>query len=147
MIDDPGSHGAAGFLVDWDHCVMLELVDQVQCPTRVPCAVSQFLGLGLSFPNSNSKVAFARRGPGHSAVNDRESALHVLAWMTLVYLGHDMDAEVRWNLEMYEPCGNVKKRHAALLGGFYGVERDLVWRLIWRLSGVCGPCRDRGEVL
>lgn len=145
-----------GFLIDWDHCVVLDLIAKIDPPTRVQRTVSPGSISRLSFLTFcyfllqgtwQFLSAYLLGNPNgeHTPIDDHESALHVLIWMALCHLKHDMDdATLEGYLKMYDAqhikdgymkVGSREKKHIILLGGFVGdtFDRTPIWHLISQL--------------
>ncbi|KAJ3502482.1 hypothetical protein NLJ89_g8869 [Agrocybe chaxingu] len=91
MVKDPGSvNGWKGVIIDWDHHVRLDVNRTLVRITRT--GAWQFMSAYLAL-NPTAE---------HSPVDDRESALHVLIWISLRHLKHAGNS-----IEILQPQLNV----------------------------------------
>ncbi|KAF9491976.1 hypothetical protein BDN71DRAFT_1452175 [Pleurotus eryngii] len=76
-----------GFLIDWDHCIFLNEALKERTGTRVQrTGTWQFMSAYLTQNPENAS---------HTVVDDRESALHVLTYMALKHLRHNIQNQLR----------------------------------------------------
>ncbi|KAF8645316.1 hypothetical protein AX16_007913 [Volvariella volvacea WC 439] len=143
MTRDPDNR--RGFLIDWDHCIIPKLMEKYPGERRIGrTGTWQFLSCYL----------LQNPGGTHAAVDDRESALHVLTWMALLFLPHKLaPGSLKSHLEAfdyyYEQDGFDRGGdHKALLvrsgGPLLGFSDRLtpISRLIKELSRVFGARYD-----
>jgi len=143
--------GWSGMLIDWDHGIMLgsgrpstRIMRTVSCPT-----CSMFVYFDYDQQGTWQFLsAYLSENPGasHSAVDDRESALHLLVWVGLRHLehnlkdGHSLLDRLRAFGEMYRlpdgrPVGSNRKS-LMIQAHFRAIKFDLepVQKLIKSLS-------------
>ncbi|KAF7437560.1 hypothetical protein PC9H_004402 [Pleurotus ostreatus] len=84
-----------GILVDWDHCILLNSDTKDRTGTRIHrTGTWQFMSAHLTlYPETAS----------HTVIDDRESALHVLTYMALKHLRHDLpEQRLRGTLSIFD---------------------------------------------
>ncbi|KAF8919155.1 hypothetical protein CPB85DRAFT_881631 [Mucidula mucida] len=114
----------AGFLIDWDHCVVLDLIPPGGLLQRriLRTGTWQFISANLV---ENPRAE-------HTVLDDRESALFVLAYAALRHLEHDLSLmklndllevfDVYFYQEGHLDEGGSRKRTAIIAGSFANVN-------------------------
>ena len=123
MTLDPANR--RGFLIDWDHCVVLRLVNSqpgIRRVLRTVCFIFLIIWTRSSSTILQGTWQFlsARLVDApheeHTAVDDRESALHVLMWCALRYLGNNLIPPLLLGkLAVFDEC--VEVENFSSLGG------------------------------
>ncbi|KAF9486843.1 hypothetical protein BDN71DRAFT_1425728 [Pleurotus eryngii] len=132
-----------GFLIDWDHCIFLNEALKERTGTRVHrTGTWQFMSAHLTQNPDNAS---------HTVVDDRESALHVLTYMALKHLRHNIQNQLRLRglldvFDLYvsedgEPDVGTEYKAGTIVKGGPGVKFDIpaITLLIQDLSEFLAP--------